>query len=36
VAEAGRVMNPASKKPISVMNSPMPTLIAVLSWVGTA
>ena len=29
-------MKPASKKPISAMNSPMPTLMAVLSCVGTA
>ena len=35
-APAGVRTNPASTRPMTVMNRPMPTLIAVFSWVGTA
>ena len=35
-ASGMRRTKPASTRPISAMNRPMPTLIAVFSWVGTA
>ena len=35
-ASGMRRTKPASTKPISAMNSPMPTLMAVLSWAGIA
>ena len=36
VGPAGLRTKPASTRPMKVMNSPMPTEIAVLSWAGTA
>ena len=36
VGPLGFRTNPASTRPMKVMNRPMPTEMAVLSWVGTA
>ena len=33
---AWSVTKPASTKPMKAMNRPMPTVIAVFSWIGTA